>query len=230
MRMGMANNQVIEISLGGIEVFSIIASVISIVLGVVAIWLSIVFYKMSEKSSKEVERSSNAIDSNVQKLDALFDKMYSDTFGMVKDTVSDMRKYVYKEDSQSTNTNIVSTEIEKKAKNVVDQALLDFQGDSLSKMDVIKIVNDVVKKSTQVVEDFEKDNINYVMNILEKHNGKINYGLLITMLENEGKQINSFKVIDDMLAQDLILNPFHIRGGERVIFHSTDIVLKSMIK
>ncbi|WP_430494081.1 hypothetical protein [Rossellomorea marisflavi] len=226
MRIGMANNQVIEISLGGIEVFSIIASVFSIVLGIVAIWLSVVFYKMSEKSSKEIEKSSNAIGSNVEKLDVLFNKMYSDTFGMVKDTVSDMRQHVYK-DSVTTGSEMVSSEIENKTKSIVDAALKELQEDRLSKEDVEGLVNGIIKESTQIVENYEKNStIKQIKNIL-KENGPLTYSQLEKRVLNEMSSINLFDALEEMVEQNIIHDPFDFNEEEeKIIFLSANILLK----
>jgi uncharacterized membrane protein len=78
-----------------IELISLIASIVSLVLGVGAIWLSVVFFKMSNEASKATTEASKGIDASVKRLENLFDKLYSDTFSMMKDTVSDMRKHIW---------------------------------------------------------------------------------------------------------------------------------------
>jgi uncharacterized membrane-anchored protein YhcB (DUF1043 family) len=227
MKIGMdnASNQVIEISLKGIEAFSIIASVFSIVLGIVAIWLSVLFYRMSEKSSKEIEKSSNAIGSNVQKLDVLFNKMYSDTFGMVKDTVSDMRQHVYKE-SSTTGLENVSSEIENKTKNIVDAALMELQEDRLSKEDVEELVNGIIKESTQIVENYEKNStIKQIKNLL-KQNGQMTFGQLEKKILNE-EDPSLFLALEEMVELNIIYDPFEFNDkDEKIIYYTANIVLK----
>lgn len=78
---------------------SLIASISSLVVGISAIWLSITFYKMTIQTSKETDKASRVITSSVERLEKLFDKLYSDTFGIMRDTVSDMRKHIWPEDS-----------------------------------------------------------------------------------------------------------------------------------
>jgi hypothetical protein len=77
------------------EAFSIASAVVSIVLGIYAIWLSVVFYRMSVKSSTQIQESSKDLSSSVSKLEKLFEHLYSDTFSMMRDTYSDMRKHVW---------------------------------------------------------------------------------------------------------------------------------------
>lgn len=81
-----------------LEILSIVSSLVSLVIGGLAIWLAVKFYEMSTKSSDKLEQASNNIDSTTKRLETLFDKLYADTFAMVKDTVSDMRKHVWKAD------------------------------------------------------------------------------------------------------------------------------------
>jgi hypothetical protein len=225
IEMDSATNQVIEISLKGIEAFSLIASAFSIVLGIVAIWLSVLFYKMSEKSSKEIEKSSNAIGSNVQKLDVLFNKMYSDTFGMVKDTVSDMRQHVYKSDPPDTEDK-VSTEIERKTQKIVDAAIKELQDDRLSEEDVEKLVNGIIKESTQVVQNFEQETIiNQIKNIIEK-NGPTTFRDLQERIGIQEKSSILFMALEKMVKLDIIYDPFHKNEDIKAIFDSKLIKLK----
>lgn len=76
------------------DITSFATSIASLVFAIMAIWLSIYFFKMSSSASNEIKRASDDISSSVNKLEELFNKMYSDTFTMLKDTVSDMRKII----------------------------------------------------------------------------------------------------------------------------------------
>lgn len=79
------------------EAFTIASAAVSIVLGAFAIWLSIVFYRMSVASSNRIQDTSNELSSNVNRLEKLFEHLYSDTFSIMRDTYSDMRKHVWPE-------------------------------------------------------------------------------------------------------------------------------------
>jgi hypothetical protein len=79
------------------EAFSIASAVVSLVIGAFAIWLSIVFYRMSVESSNRIQESAKDLSSSVSRLEKLFDHLYSDTFAVMRDTYSDMRKHVWPE-------------------------------------------------------------------------------------------------------------------------------------
>lgn len=77
------------------ENISFMASIASLILAICAIWLSVVFYRMSSEASKATTEAAKGIAASVERLEKLFDKLYSDTFSMMRDTVSDMRKHIW---------------------------------------------------------------------------------------------------------------------------------------
>jgi len=77
------------------DVISFVASIASLILAIGAIWLSIVFYRMSSEAAKATTEAAKGIGASVERLEKLFDKLYSDTFSMMRDTVSDMRKHMW---------------------------------------------------------------------------------------------------------------------------------------
>lgn len=81
------------------DVISFIAAIASLILAVGAIWLSIVFFRLSSEASKATTEAAKGIEASVKRLENLFDKLYSDTFSMMKDTVSDMRKHIWNKPS-----------------------------------------------------------------------------------------------------------------------------------
>jgi hypothetical protein len=91
-------------------VISFIASVASLILAIGAIWLSVVFYKMSVSASNSTTEAAKDIASSVERLEKLFDKLYSDTFSMMRDTVSDMRKHMWPDDSPESDKAIEAVE------------------------------------------------------------------------------------------------------------------------
>ena len=76
--------------------FSLALSLASIGISGFAVWLSVRFYKMTSSQSKDIEKAASQIGGSVDRLESLFDKMYSDTFSMMEDTVADMRRYIYR--------------------------------------------------------------------------------------------------------------------------------------
>ena len=81
--------------MSALEVASFAATIASLVLAIVAIALSIVFYRMSSQLSQSAKESAKDISASVEKLEKLFDRLYADTFSIMKDTVSDMRKHAW---------------------------------------------------------------------------------------------------------------------------------------
>ena len=81
-----------------VEILSVAASIASLALAILAIWLSITFFKMSSDLSVKTTEAAKGIIASVERLEKLFDKLYADTFSMMRDTVSDMRKHIWPED------------------------------------------------------------------------------------------------------------------------------------
>jgi hypothetical protein len=78
-----------------LDLINMFSAAVSTVLAVVALWLSITFYRMSKDESQRSQRSAEEIAASVKRLEVLFQTLYSDTFGIVRDTVTDMRTYVW---------------------------------------------------------------------------------------------------------------------------------------
>ena len=107
--------------MSALEVASFAAAIAALVLAVVAIALSIAFYRMSSQLSQSANDAAKDIGASVEKLEKLFDRLYADTFSMMKDTVSDMRKHVWGQASEQMPD--VLEEAEKKA----DQKIEDLR-------------------------------------------------------------------------------------------------------
>lgn len=82
-----------------VELISLVASIVSVVLGILAIWLSLVFFRMSSDLAKQSTEAANAINAGVERLEKLFDRLYADTFSIMRDTVTDMRKHIWADSS-----------------------------------------------------------------------------------------------------------------------------------
>lgn len=80
-----------ETSLTTFDIFSLISSIASIILAIVAIVLSILFYRWSDIANKDTQRVAGGIENNTKKIEALFDKFYSDTFGLMKSNYEAMQ-------------------------------------------------------------------------------------------------------------------------------------------
>lgn len=114
-----------------VEISSIIASCVSAILAIVAIALSIFFFRMSSLLSESTKDASKSISAGVERLEKLFDKLYADTFSMMKETYSDMRKHIWPE--ESTDTDKIKEESEIKAEKKIS-LLKDEMTKELSKM------------------------------------------------------------------------------------------------
>jgi hypothetical protein len=87
-----------------IDIFNaitLISSISSIVLAVVAIVISFVFYKWSDDANKDIQKLTINIDYNTKKIESLFDKFYSDTFGIMKSNVEAMQKRLFPVENSS---------------------------------------------------------------------------------------------------------------------------------
>ena len=100
------------------EIVAIIASIVSVIIGGFAIWLAVTFYKMSTKISESIREAAKDISSGVERLEKIFDKLYADTFGMMKETVSDMRRHLWPTETENGESPI--EEAESKADERVD--------------------------------------------------------------------------------------------------------------
>ena len=201
--------------MSNIELLALIASTASLILAVGAIWLSLVFFKMSDASSKVTTKAASDIDASVQKLEKLFDKLYSDTFSMVKDTVSDMRNHIWNgDDSISSNKDIKN--------NILEEA----ERKSEEKIQGIKSVFD--NKLTEILRKQEiADNKvsglgNELENLLE------NAIQTSSMVESEPReeilQNNIIKVIDGLQRTNKVVVADDIVQKLDGFFHEMDVV------
>ncbi len=130
------------------ETMSLVASFVSVIIGVFAIWLSVTFYRLTSKVSEDTKEAAKGISASVDRLESLFDRLYADTFSMMRDTVSDMRKHIWPEKEPSAE---VLTSIEKRADDKIeklrDQISKDLSG-----------VMQYIGKTDNKLHDFE-DNL-----------------------------------------------------------------------
>lgn len=100
------------------ETAALVGSIVSIIIGGFAVWLSVTFYRMSNKISEDTKGAAKGISASVNRLESLFDSLYSDTFSMMKDTVTDMRKHIWPVKEQSIEE---QKQIEEKANTKIDE-------------------------------------------------------------------------------------------------------------
>ena len=129
---------------------TLVGSIVSIIIGGFAIWLSVTFYKMSNKISEDTKNAAKGISASVNRLESLFDSLYSDTFSMMKDTVTDMRKHIWPVKEQSAEE---QKQIEEKANAKIEE-LKEQISDELSGM--MERVGDTDSKIDDVEKNLEK--------------------------------------------------------------------------
>lgn len=116
------------------EVISFIASIASLILAVGAIWLSIVFFRMSNDAAKDTTAAAKEIQSSVERLENLFDKLYTDTFSMMKETVTDMRHHIWKKPITGSTDDDSNQEAKlDELKNNIKSELIAIMDEKISK-------------------------------------------------------------------------------------------------
>lgn len=153
-----------------VMVFSLIASIAGIIISVLAVWLSIVFYRLSTKASERTDAASNDIQRGVERLEQLFDRLYSDTFSIVRDTVSDMRQHMWS--GQTGQTESESQAKEKTEKRLDElkiqmekelSKLLEKQGTGVradaAAQDMRPLINRAISEATRIAEEVEQETL-----------------------------------------------------------------------
>lgn len=78
-----------------ITLISLLSSIASLILSVFAIWLAFMFFRMSSTLNEKSADAAKQVSAGVEKLEKLFDNLYNDTFAIMRDTVTDMRKHMW---------------------------------------------------------------------------------------------------------------------------------------
>ena len=157
-------------SVSGLDLVNLFASAFSIVLAVVALTLAIFFFVQSKNSADQSEKSSEEISASVTRLEKLFDSLYSDTFAMMRDTVTDMRRHVWKaapvdakEDHAQEPTELTENELEKSQKELLEElgrvskniGLTDAKISELSTQ-LAPVIQQTLKDQEEVVRDDDR--------------------------------------------------------------------------
>src|SRR5690348_16395858 len=80
----------------GFDLINLFSAAASIILALVALGLAVFFFVQSKNEADRSAKSAEEISSSVGRLEKLFDSLYSDTFSMMRDSVTDMRRHVWK--------------------------------------------------------------------------------------------------------------------------------------
>jgi len=136
------------------EIASIIASVISIAVGIFVIWLSLTFYKMSSRILENVSDASRSLQTSVDRLEAILNRLYTGTFSVTKESVSEMHKYARPE--VAPQEDLLREEIEKKAEKKAEdiRKALEREISAVSeKQSILETKIESVKKQMPGLQD-----------------------------------------------------------------------------
>lgn len=203
--------------MSGIELVGLIASIASLILAVGAIWLSIVFFNMSNDASKATTEAAKGIDASVKRLENLFDKLYSDTFSMMRDTVSDMRKHIWNGEGTEVNENRndILEEADKKAEEKVQEikSALDKQLNEILKSQQIAdskvsgigkelemLLDKAIQTSRMIESEAREETVrNYILMVLRVYHSRYKKVVLARELVDSLKDnIPSHRIISEL--------------------------------
>lgn len=186
-----------------LEIVAIIAALMSVGIGVLAIWLSIVFYRMSMQASEKTKEASRDISAGVQRLEKLFDTLYADTFSMVRDTVTDMRKQIWPEKPAEEK---ISKETEQKA---------DSKAEHLKK-EVYKKIDNTLKTRDEKVDN----KIVALQEIVEK---------TISKSRKVEREARKETVREHIIKEIKLLGKGNFKANE-IVFEISDFQLKIVLQ
>lgn len=203
----------LQIQISTMELFSLIASITSIILGITAIVLSILFYRMSVKIGRENEKTSTNIESSVNKLENLFDKLYTGTFDMMKETVTDMRKHVYKSGDTANSNERDKKILDTTISNLSDE-INRLKSKKIDGEETEKIVEEILKKSKKIELDIRKQKVrkeieNYLTNGRKAKFRDIEIHIINMGLVTKSENI-LFRELQEMSKAGIVNDPFEI--------------------
>jgi len=150
-----------ETGLSTLELISLIASIASLILAIGAIWLSVVFFKMSDAASKATTEAAKGIGASVDRLENLFDKLYSDTFSMMRDTVSDMRKHIWNkpENTAPEVSQNIRAEISRQVSKVLEEGGINNASHKQEEISqkLEGVLEEIFKKAKEQKQEIDSD-------------------------------------------------------------------------
>ena len=225
--------------MNAVEIIGLIASIVSLVLAIGAIWLSVVFFRMSNEASKATTEAAKGIDASVKRLENLFDKLYSDTFSMMKDTVSDMRKHIWNggDTVESESKDKILEEADKKAeekvasvKQAMDRKLseiLDRQKVSEGNVSEIRgemarLLESAIQTSRQIDSEAREETIR--SHILQELRRSMRRGRALTASEIVGK------LAENIAPHRVIMEFEKMRDEGQIMFDGESISAETKIR
>ncbi|MBP5560195.1 MAG: hypothetical protein J6X70_00110 [Muribaculaceae bacterium] len=89
-----------------LDYINIIMGIASILLAILSAVLTIVFFFKSTKSQEAVSDASKKIENKTDYLEKLFDKIYKETFSLVREHSIAMQKHIFKSEFGTTNDSV----------------------------------------------------------------------------------------------------------------------------
>lgn len=99
------------------------AEISGVILAVVAIILSIKFFQLSELSARRLDDTARSIELAVTRLEPVLAQLYSDAFGLVKDTMTDLRAHAWDEKPAQPD---VTVQVEERAAAKVQELKVEL--------------------------------------------------------------------------------------------------------
>jgi hypothetical protein len=142
-----------------IETFNLISAVVSGVLAIVALWLALYFYKASRQQAELAQTNASEIAASVGRLEKLFDRLYSDTFSIMRDTVADMRMHIWRpKDGQQAGESVkqlqekANEQISAATEDILQQIVSSTSGAGVTTEQVTSLKNQIEPKIVQALE------------------------------------------------------------------------------
>jgi hypothetical protein len=173
------------------EVVSLVASATSIVLGVLAIWLSIVFYRLSADAAVRANKASDAMAANLDRLEKLFNSMYADTFGIMRETVGYMQRQLWpdttgdnaSEDRPLAIADVRMVEIQQDINEQVS-AIVHRQEEADAKVSELeKAISSALRAARAVDDEANVDAVTKeILDLMRLRPGAMGYGTIVNYL------------------------------------------------
>lgn len=152
-----------------INIISVVASLVSLVIGGFAVWLSVTFYRLSNKVSEETKEAAKGISASVDRLETLFDRLYSDTFSMMRETVTDMRNHVWGDKEKDSDiAELIEENSKQKIKEIKEEVTAEFAnlmsqiGEKEDRIQIMqsemqKLLDKAIKQTRKVEEEAQEE-------------------------------------------------------------------------
>ena len=209
--------------------WALIASVVSTVVGILAIGLSITFYRLSSFASMHIADSAKEISVSTRTLEKLFDSLNSGMFGIVRDTMTDMRRSLWPSSQGDRADEIMRATSDNslgRVRQQVDERLTAIASDvSLNAAEgralfeqIRALANDAIELSSSATREARRDAVEQLVREWVERRGALLASDLVAQGAAEGLSFR--EVIDALLG---LLRSDALRASELPIAPHTRI-------